>query len=157
MPLSTRPSNPSTDSDPITNNISNTKSIGAGTSGRPPVIRHRVPPIFMRPFCPLYFQLEGRVHTTLFRTGRDRSRPVRAHTRATGTLVPVSRDHLATWNEWARSIAIGCALSTLSCGRSSGRYRPVSNSAAVSARLLDLLLPLKEHVRFHTSSIDHSC
>ena len=42
-----------------------------------------------------------------------------------------------------RAGAIGCALSTLSCGRSSGRYRPVSNSAAVSARLLDLLLPLK--------------
>ena len=64
----------------------------------------------------------GRVHTTLFRTGRDRSRPVaRVHTGATGTLVPVSRDHLATWNERARSIAIGCALSPLSCGRSTGR------------------------------------
>ena len=50
------------------------------------------------------------------------SRPVaRVHTGATGTLVPVSRDHLATWNERARSIAIGCALSTLSCGRSTGR------------------------------------
>ena len=50
------------------------------------------------------------------------SRPVaRVHTRATGTLVPVSRDHLATWNERARSIAIGCALSTLSCGHSTGR------------------------------------
>ena len=34
------------------------------------------------------------------------SRPVaRVHTGATGTLVPVSRDHLATWNERARSIA----------------------------------------------------
>ena len=50
------------------------------------------------------------------------SRPVaRVHTGATGTHVPVSRDHLATWNERARSIAIGCALSTLSCGRSTGR------------------------------------
>ena len=50
------------------------------------------------------------------------SRPVaRVHTGATGTLVPVSRDHLATWNERARSIAIGCALSPLSCGRSTGR------------------------------------
>ena len=49
------------------------------------------------------------------------SRPVaRVHTGATGTLVPVSRDHLATWNERARSIAIGCALSPLSCGRSTG-------------------------------------
>ena len=49
------------------------------------------------------------------------SRPVaRVHTGATGTLVPVSRDHLATWNERARSIAIGCAPSTLSCGRSTG-------------------------------------
>ena len=38
--------------------------------------------------------------------------------------------------------AIGCALSNLSCGRSSGRYRPVSKSAAVGTRLLDLLLPL---------------
>ena len=34
------------------------------------------------------------------------SRPVaRVHTGATGTLVPVSRDHLATWNERARSVA----------------------------------------------------
>ena len=56
--------------------------------------------------------------------------------------VPDPRDHLSTWNEWARSIAIGCALSNLSCGRSSGRYRPVSKSAAVGTRLLDLLLPL---------------
>ena len=33
------------------------------------------------------------------------SRPVaRVHTGATGTLVPVSRDHLATWNERARSV-----------------------------------------------------
>ena len=71
------------------------------------------------------------------------SRPVaRVHTGATGTLVPDPRDHLSTWNEWARSIAIGCALSNLSCGRSSGRYRPVSKSAAVGTRLLDLLLPL---------------
>ena len=70
-------------------------------------------------------------------------RPVaRVHTGATGTLVPDPRDHLSTWNEWARSIAIGCALSNLSCGRSSGRYRPVSKSAAVGTRLLDLLLPL---------------
>ena len=85
----------------------------------------------------------GRVHTTLFRTGRDRSRPVaRVHTGATGTLVPDPRDHLSTGNEWARSIAIGCALSNLSCGRSSGRYRPISKSAAVGTRLLDLLLPL---------------
>ena len=88
----------------------------------------------------------GRVHTTLFRTGRDRSRPVRAqlpvHTGATGTLLPDPRDHLSTWNEWARSIAIGCALSNISCGRSSGRYRPVSKAAAVGTRLLDLLLPL---------------
>ena len=39
------------------------------------------------------------------------SRPVaRVHTGATGTLNPVSRDHLATWNERrdrSRSIAIG--------------------------------------------------
>ena len=71
------------------------------------------------------------------------SRPVaRVHTGATGTLVPDPRDHLATWNEWARSIAIGCALSNPSYGRSSGRYRPVSKSAAVGTRLLDLLLPL---------------
>ena len=71
------------------------------------------------------------------------SRPVaRVHTGATGTLVPDPRDHLSTWNEWARSIAIGCALSNLSCGRSSGRYRPVSKSAAVGTRLLALLLPL---------------
>ena len=49
----------------------------------------------------------------------------RVHTGATGTLVPISRDHLATWNERARSIAIGCALSTLSCGRSTGLERPV--------------------------------
>ena len=71
------------------------------------------------------------------------SRPVaRVHTGATGTLVPDPRDHLSTWNEWARSIAIGCALSNLSCGRSSGCYRPVSKSAAVGTRLLDLLLPL---------------
>ena len=70
-------------------------------------------------------------------------RPVaRVHTGATGTLVPDPRDHLSTWNDWARSIAIGCALSNLSCGRSSGRYRPVSKSAAVGTRLLDLLLPL---------------
>ena len=104
---------------------------------------------------PGYCDNLGRVHTTLFRTGHDRSRPVaRVHTGAIGTLVP--RDHLSTWNEWAWSIAIGCAQSSLSCGRSSGRYRPVSNSAAVSARLLDLLLPLKAHVRFHTSSIDQS-
>ena len=66
----------------------------------------------------------------------------RVHTGETGTLVPDPRDHLSTWNEWARSIAIGCALSNLSCGRSSGRYRPVSKSAAVGTRLLDLLLPL---------------
>ena len=33
------------------------------------------------------------------------SRPVaRVHTGATRTLVPVSRDHLATWNERARSV-----------------------------------------------------
>ena len=65
------------------------------------------------------------------------SRPVaRVHTGATGTLVPDPRDHLSTWNEWARSIAIGCALSNLSCGRSSGRYRPVSKSAAVGTRLI---------------------
>ena len=71
------------------------------------------------------------------------SRPVaRVHTGATGTLVPDPRDHLSTWNEWARSIAIGCALSNLSCGRSSERYRPVGKSAAVGTRLLDLLLPL---------------
>ena len=71
------------------------------------------------------------------------SRPVaRVHTGATGTLIPDPRDHLSTWNEWARSIAIGCALSNLSCGRSSGRYRPVSKSAAVGTPLLDLLLPL---------------
>ena len=71
------------------------------------------------------------------------SRPVaRVHTGVTGTLVPDPRDHLSTWNEWARSIAIGCALSNLSCGRSSGRYRPVSKSAAVGTRLLDLRLPL---------------
>ena len=71
------------------------------------------------------------------------SRPVaRVHTGATGTLVPDPRDHLSTWNEWARPIAIGCALSNLSCGRSRGRYRPVSKSAAVGTRLLDLLLPL---------------
>ena len=71
------------------------------------------------------------------------SRPVaRVHTGATGTLIPDPRDHLSTWNEWARSIAIGCALSNLSCGCSSGRYRPVSKSAAVGTRLLDLLLPL---------------
>ena len=57
-------------------------------------------------------------------------------------LVPDPRDHLSTWNEWARSIAIGCAQSSLSCGRSSGRYRPVSKSAAVGTRRLDLLLPL---------------
>ena len=61
------------------------------------------------------------------------SRPVaRVHTGATGTLVPVSRDHVATWNERARSIAIDRALSSMSCGRSTGRLRPVSNSAAVS-------------------------
>ena len=85
------------------------------------------------------------------------SRPVaRVNTGAIGMLVPDPRDHLSTWNEWARSIAIGCAQSSLSCGRLSGGYRPVSNSAAVSARLLDLLLPLKAHVRFHTSSIDQS-
>ena len=85
----------------------------------------------------------GHVHTTLFRSIAPSSRPVaRVHTGATGTLVPDPRDHLSTWNEWARSIAIGCALSNLSCGRSSGRYRPVSKSAAVGTRLLDLLLPL---------------
>ena len=98
----------------------------------------------------------------IFRNLRARSiatssRPVaRVHTGAIGTLVPDPRDHLSTWNEWARSIAIGCAQSSLSCGCSSGRYRPVINSASVSARLLDLLLPLKAHVRFHTSSIDQS-
>ena len=54
------------------------------------------------------------------------SRPVaRVHTGAIGTLVPDPRDHLSTWNEWARSIAIGRAQSSLSCGCSSGRYRPV--------------------------------
>ena len=48
------------------------------------------------------------------------SRPVsRVHTGATETLVP---DHLLTWNDWARSIAIGRAQSTLSCGRSCGRW-----------------------------------
>ena len=84
---------------------------------------------------------------------RDRSRPVaRVHTGAIGTLVPDPRDHLATWNERA----IDRTQPTLSCGRSSGGYRHVSNSAAVSACLLDLLLPLKAHVRFHTSSIDQS-
>ena len=78
-------------------------------------------------------------------------RPVaRVHTGATGTLVPDPRDHLSTWNEWARSIAIGCALSNLSCGRSSGRYRPVSKSAAVGTRLLDLLLP-----RLGTRALPH--
>ncbi len=83
-----------------------------------------------------YFSEPGAIDRDQFAPS---SRPVaRVHTGATGTLVPVSRDHLATWNERARSVAIGCALSTLSCGRSSGRYRPVSNSAAVSARLLDL-------------------
>ena len=85
------------------------------------------------------------------------SRPVaRVHTGAIGTLVPDPRDHLSTWNEWARAIAIGRAQSSLSGGCSSGRYRPVINSASVSARLLDLLLPLKPHMRFHTSSIDQS-
>ena len=50
------------------------------------------------------------------------SRPVaRVHTGANGTLVPDPRDHLSTWNDWARSIAIGRAQSSLSCGRSSGR------------------------------------
>ena len=62
----------------------------------------------------------------------------RVHTGATGTLVPDPRDHPSTWNERARSIAIGCTLSNMSCGRSSGRYRPVSKSAAVGTRLLDL-------------------
>ena len=70
------------------------------------------------------------------------SRPVaRVHTGATGTLVPVSRDHLATWNERARSIAIGRALSSLSCGRSSGRYGPLAKSPAVITRLIALFLP----------------
>ena len=45
----------------------------------------------------------------------------RVRTGETGTLIPVSRDYLATWNERARSIAIGRALSTLSYGRSTGR------------------------------------
>ena len=54
----------------------------------------------------------GRVHTTLFpnwaRSIATSSRPVaRVHTGATGTLVPDPRDHLSTWNEWARSITIG--------------------------------------------------
>ena len=92
----------------------------------------------------LYTRLRPCPHDTFPNRARSistSSRPVaRVHTGATGTLVPVSRDHLATWNERARSIAIGCALS---CGCSSGCYRPLSNSAAVSARLLDLLLPLK--------------
>ena len=46
------------------------------------------------------------------------SHPVaRVHTGATGTLVPFSRDHLATWNERAP-----CATDrALSCGRSTGR------------------------------------
>ena len=81
-------------------------------------------------------------------------RPVaRVHTGATGTLVPDPRDHLSTWNDWARSIAIGCALSNLSCGRSSGRYRPVSKSAAVGTRLLDLLLPHLRHVKADTRTL----
>ena len=78
------------------------------------------------------------------------SRPVAlVHTGATGTLFPVSRDYLATWNEPARSIAIGRALSTLSCGRSPGRYGPVSKSADT---FLNDFFPL----RFHMYSIYYS-
>ena len=80
-----------------------------------------------------FFELFSRAHYVLGPCPHDTfpnrarsiatsSRPVaRVHTGATGTFVLVSRDHLATWNERARSIAIGCALSTLSCGRSTER------------------------------------
>ena len=65
------------------------------------------------------------------------SRPVaRVHTGATGTLVPDPRDPLSTWNEWARSIAIGCALSNLSCGRSSRRYLSANQPLLAHAFLI---------------------
>ena len=42
---------------------------------------------------------------TRFRTVRDRLRTVaRVHTGETGTLVPVSRYHLAIWNDRARNV-----------------------------------------------------
>ena len=75
------------------------------------------------------------------------SRPVaRVHTGATGTLVPVSRDHLATWNERARSVAIG-----------RDRSRPVvsANQPMLAHAFLIYFFPFKAHVRFHMYSIDY--
>ena len=71
-------------------------------------------------------------------TGRDiatSSRPVaRVHTGATGTLVPVSRDHLATWNERARLSVAPCQLCRVDRPGASAR-----SSDAISTRLFDLI------------------
>ena len=52
--------------------------------------------------------------------------------------------------------AIGRVRSTLSCGRSTGRWRPLAKSLPVSPRLLIYFLPFIAHVRFHTCSLDYS-
>ena len=62
------------------------------------------------------------------------SRPVaRVHTGETGTLIPVSRDQLATWNERARSVA-----SDQLC-RVDARVGALAKSAAVITHLIGLL------------------
>ena len=101
----------------------------------------------------------GRVHTTLFRTGRDRSRPVRAQ-------LPVS-----TRGQLQRSFRI---LETTSRHGTTGRdrSRPVESVvwtlewALGSARQITrcyhtphwpISSPnIKAHVRFHTYSIDYT-
>ena len=91
------------------------------------------------------------------------SRPVaRVHTGATGTLIPVSRDHLATWNERARSVAIGRdrSRSVAPCRLCRVDARPGASDLSANQPLLAhafliYFFPFKAHVRFHMYSIDY--